>query len=119
NNLLVLNCTEAIYKDIKKVVDKMEEFAADSTRTFRVVKLKGVDPLLVQQAIDAIQGRRTSTTGRGTGSGFGPGTGSGFGPGTGSGFQPFGTGGIVPGMQRGGFGPGGGGMPGGGGGGGP
>jgi hypothetical protein len=54
-----------------------------------VIQIKGIDPALVQEAIDAIQGRRTSTPGtqaqnyRGSGNGFRNGNGFGNGqPGT-------------------------------------
>ena len=90
SNSLVLSCSEALYKELKKLVDQLELAAKDSTRTVKVISIKGVDPLLVQQAIDAIQGRRSN---------FRTGTmqGNGNGNGTTPGFVPFGTGGFVPG----------------------
>ncbi|HEV3262770.1 MAG TPA: secretin N-terminal domain-containing protein, partial [Gemmataceae bacterium] len=106
-NSLVVSCSANMYKDIKKLAAQLDKGSKDTTRTVRVVPLKGVDPALVQRALDAIQGRRT-TTGTGT-SGIGTLPGAigipGFGPG---GMQPGG------GMQRGGGGPPGGGGPGGG-----
>jgi type II secretory pathway component GspD/PulD (secretin) len=67
-NSLVLNCSEAMCQDVKKVVERLDAAARDSTRTVRVISLKSIDPSLVQQAIDALQGRRTtSTTGYGVG----------------------------------------------------
>lgn len=117
SNRLILSCNEKLYDDIKKLTDQLDNAAKDSAKTVRFVPIKGIDPALVQQAIDAIQGRRTSsTTPTGTG-GFGgfPGRfgggnfgGGNFGGGRGPGMGGFGG----PGM-------GGGGMPGGGGGGAP
>jgi type II secretory pathway component GspD/PulD (secretin) len=108
-NSLVLNCSEAMYNDIKKLVTQLDAAAKDSTRTVKVVSIKGIDPLLVQQAIDAIQGRRTNlpnTNGFGNGN-FGR---QGGNPGMNQ-FQPFGGG---RGGQGGGQGGGGGGRGGGG-----
>jgi type II secretion system protein D len=97
SNSLVLACSDALHKDVAALVEKLDEAAGSSTKTITTVPVRGVDPVLVQQAIDAIQGRR---------SGGAPGSG-------GPGFVPFGTGGFVPGMSprssRGGFYPGGGG----------
>src|SRR5262249_13072139 len=58
-NTMVLACSELMYKDISTLVTKMDAASATSTRTVRVVNVKGIDPLLVQQTIDAIQGRGT------------------------------------------------------------
>jgi type II secretion system protein D len=85
-NSLVCSCSSAMYEDVKKLTEQLDQAAKDSTRTVRVVSIKGVDPLLVQQAVDAIQGRQTVR----------PTTGA---SGT-SGFVPFGTGGMVPGNSR-------------------
>ena len=115
SNALVLACPESLYKDIKKLTDEMDEAARDNTRTVKFVSVKGIDPALVQQAIDAIQGRaviRRPTTG----SGFGTGGGGfgGFG-GRGLGITPGGGGGLfTPGGGGGLFTPGGGGGGGGG-----
>jgi general secretion pathway protein D len=90
-NRLIVNCTESLYEDIQKLADNLDSSTKDSTRTIRVIPLVGVDPLLVQQAIDAIQGRRTTPTPQ-QGNAFGMPGGGGFG-GRGS----FG-GGMNPGM---------------------
>lgn len=58
SNSLVLSCSQALYEDVKKLVDQMELAAKDSARTIRVISIKGIDPALVQQAVDAIQGRK-------------------------------------------------------------
>jgi len=76
-NTLVLHCSQAMYEDIQKLVTQLEKAGADSTRTVKVMSIRGVDPLQVQQAIDAIQGRRPYNR-AGT-----------------SGFVPSGTGGFI------------------------
>ena len=104
SNSLIVSCSELMYKDIKMLIEQLEAAAKDSTRTVRVVPLKGVDPLLVQQALDAIQGRRRT-----------------FRTDTASGSSPPGGGGgaasaaVARGGFSGGGGFGGGGLPGGGG----
>ncbi|HXG13179.1 MAG TPA: secretin N-terminal domain-containing protein [Gemmataceae bacterium] len=116
-NSLVLQCSKVLHDDIKELVRQLEEAAKDATRTVRVVPIRGIDPALVQQAVDAIQGRVTTPTNRGPNgfSGFGgfgsfggsmmPGSGSFFRSGGMSGFSP---GGFGPGSgTRGGFSPGG------------
>jgi type II secretory pathway component GspD/PulD (secretin) len=111
-NSLVLNCSDALANDIQTLVTKLDAAAKDSTRTVKVINIKGIDPLLVQQAIDAIQGRRSNFSN--AGGGFG-------GPAGNFGRQGFGGGGMNQGRPGGGgFGGGGGGFggPGGGGGGG-
>ncbi len=99
SNSLVVNCTDALYTDVKQLADHMDAAAKDNNRTVQVVQLKGVDPALIQEAVDAIQGRTTSVIPSSTGtSGLGQGTGSssrGFQPG-GGGFQPGGGGGGPP-----------------------
>src|SRR5205823_10161375 len=57
NNSLLVTCSEAMKKDIEKVIEYMEKGSKESKRVVRIVPLKGVDPYIVQQAIDAIQGR--------------------------------------------------------------
>ena len=57
-----MHCSESMYEEVQKLADMLDEGSKNSTRTIRVVPLSGVDPLLVQQAINAIQGRRTTTT---------------------------------------------------------
>jgi type II secretory pathway component GspD/PulD (secretin) len=111
SNSLIVSCSDAMFKDVKKLAEELDKAAANATRTVRVVSVKGIDPLLVQQAIDAIQGRRTTSPfntrpgmgPQGTGGGFGgPGNfggfggGRGFGGGFGGGGGGFGGGGGPP-----------------------
>ena len=115
SNSLVVSCSTSMHADIQKLVDRLDQGAKETTtKTVRVVPLKGVDPALVQRALDAIQGRRTTTTGTGsTGIGVMPGgiMMPGFGPG---GMRGGGGQGGPPGGGQGGGGQGGG-RPGGGG----
>ena len=61
SNSLIVNSTEPLYEEIKKLVDTVDMAAKDNHRTIRLVQIKkGVDPLLIQEAVDAIQGKTTS-----------------------------------------------------------
>jgi hypothetical protein len=106
-NSVLLSAPEALYKDVKKLADYMEKAAQESPAAVQVIPVKGVDPDLVAQVMQAIQGvqpgTQNGTRGR---AGFG-----GFGGGPG-GLRPFGGVGITPGGNfpvfgtggRGGFG---------------
>jgi type II secretory pathway component GspD/PulD (secretin) len=137
SNSIVLQCSELMYKDVKKLIEELDASAKDSAKTIKLVQIIGVDPMLVQEAIDVIQGRRSSGSSAnnpmsnafggagqngqrgagigGGGQGFNGGGGQGF---NGGGGQGFNGGGAGFGGGRGGAGFGGGG-PGGFGGGGP
>ena len=96
SNSLVVNCTDALYTEVKQLADHMDAAAKDNNRTVQVVQLKGVDPALIQEAVDAIQGRTTSVIPSATGtSGLGQGVGVGAGAGS-TGFQPGAGGGGPP-----------------------
>jgi type II secretory pathway component GspD/PulD (secretin) len=58
-NTLVLHCSKEVYEQINQLVTQLDKAAADSSHAVKVVSIKGVDPQLVQQAIDAMQGRRS------------------------------------------------------------
>jgi len=61
SNSLVLICSEPLYKDIKNLVDQMETAAKETPRIIKILPLKkGIDPRLLQQAIEAIQGSNHS-----------------------------------------------------------
>ncbi|MBI3410657.1 MAG: hypothetical protein HY040_20160 [Planctomycetes bacterium] len=104
SNSLIVACPTPMYEDIDKLVKQLEIAASDSRQTVKVVSVKGVDPTLVQQAIDALQGRQVRRPGDGIGGGgfggnpfrggggFGGG-GGGFGGGGGGMQRPFGQGG--------------------------
>jgi type II secretion system protein D len=114
NTLLVL-ASEALFKQIKTLVEELDKESAGYVKSVKVVQIKGVDPTVVQQAIDMFQGQQQrnmmSGMGRGMGGmgmgGFGNGGfgGRGFGNGgfgNGFGGSPFGGGGF--GNPYGGFG---------------
>jgi type II secretion system protein D len=98
NNSLIISCPKELFQRIKLVVESMDTSAAGNTKTVVVREIKNLDPLLVQQAMDTINGTRTATGMMGGGL-----QGGGF---TGGGFQ----GGGFPGggFQGGGFNRGGG-----------
>jgi type II secretory pathway component GspD/PulD (secretin) len=102
-NCLIVSCPTPMYDDIKKLVKELDDNAKPSTQIVRVVPVPGVDPALVQQALDAIQGRTSNTN---TSTGFGGGM---FGPRIPWGGGPGGRGGMFGGPGGGG---GGGGRPG-------
>ncbi len=91
SNSLVLVCSEKLKDEVKRVVDQLDQAAKTSTRTVRVIPVRGIDPLLVQQAIEAIQGRSRSVSRSDSGglSEFGT---TRFGPSGWNGFQPNGLG---------------------------
>ncbi len=75
-NSIVLQCSETMYKEVKLLIDELDQAAKDSPSTVKLVRIRDVDPYLVQQALDAIQGRPvTSASGipvsGGQGSGMG------------------------------------------------
>jgi len=59
NNSLVLACSEVMKDDIQKLIDMMETQAKDHTRVIKIIQTRGLDPYLVQQAVNAIQGKST------------------------------------------------------------
>jgi len=93
-NSLIVNCNDTVYEEITKLVTTLDEAAKDQTDVVRVVKLEGIDPILVQQAIEALMGNRPATqrpTGGATGGGSPFGGGFGGSP-FGGGFGGFGGG---------------------------
>lgn len=121
SNRLILACSETTKEDIVTLVKQLEQSAQDTPKTVRVMQVKGIDPLLVQRAIEAIQGRPAAappTNGNGmsgfdsarAGSsrgGFGSANGGGFSGGSfgqaGVGSSTFNGGGFGPGGFGGGF----------------
>lgn len=108
-NSLIVRCSDALFKDIDKLAKDLDGAARGSPRSIRVVAVKGFDPQLLQQAIDALQGRTTGNNNNNNnrfGGGFGgPFGGMGGGGNFGGGGGRFGGGG---GGNRGGRGGGGG-----------
>jgi hypothetical protein len=56
-NSLALACSEKLYNDIKQLVDALEEAAKGDTKAVRVIRLEGINPAVIQEAINAMQGR--------------------------------------------------------------
>src|SRR5262249_22478096 len=69
-NSIVLACSEAMYQDVKRLIEQLETAAKDATRTIKVIDVKGIDPSVVQQAIEAIQGARSNFRSNTTGTGL-------------------------------------------------
>lgn len=61
-NSLVLNCSTTLYKDIATMVQQLDKGAKDTTRTVKVIPLTGVDPMMMQQILDMMQGRATASS---------------------------------------------------------
>ncbi len=108
SNQIIVNCTEAVYLEVKKLCEQLDKSTKDSTSVVRIIPTPGLDPTQVQQAIEALTGRAPAGAGNSQGGRFG---GGGFG-GPSGGFQGGGRGGG--GFQGGGFQGGGMGRPGGG-----
>jgi type II secretory pathway component GspD/PulD (secretin) len=105
SNSLVLLCAETLYEDVKTLVTQLDEATVSTTEVVKLVKLKGVDPAMVQQAIAAVQGRDTRQQQGGFGNrGGGLGGGGLGGGGLGGGGNPFGGGGFGGGNPFGGGG---------------
>ncbi len=108
-NNLIVQCSDDMFDEIKVLADDLDKAAKDTRQRIEIRRIKGVDPTLVQQMVNAIQGRsslaNSNTYG---GGGFPGGGGAAFG---GAGRGGFGGGGGA--FGGGGFG--GGGFPGGGG----
>lgn len=91
SNSIILSCSQAMYEDIKKLVDALDDAAKNSSKTVRWIPLPNMDPAVAQMAIDAIQGRTTNTMG-GSSSGGGGFSGRGGFSGGGTGFTGGGSG---------------------------
>ncbi|QDU23632.1 secretin N-terminal domain-containing protein [Urbifossiella limnaea] len=125
-NSLVVLASETLFREVKALVDQLDSATpTNGAEVVRVVPIQGIDPALLQQLVDAVQGRDSANsrvtgnqgrTGQGQGAG---GMGGGGFPGLGGGFPGLGGGGGFPGLGGGGARPGGGGFQGGGGGGRP
>src|SRR5262249_1683369 len=68
NNSLALYCSTRMKNDVQTLIAQMEEGAKNTQQVVQVLATPGVDPTMVQQAVDAIQGRRPFG-GRGPGGG--------------------------------------------------
>lgn len=114
SNCLIVHCSKSVYDSIESLVEELDAKAESPRQVVKTIQLKGIDPNLMLEAINAMQGRsntsnnsRTASNQRGNnlGGGFGGGLygGSGFG-GTGGGFGGPGGGMGMPGGGFGGIG---------------
>src|SRR5207253_2446509 len=71
SNSLIVMSNESLFKQIQTLTDELEKQAAGAVRTVKVVSIKGIDPMLVEQAIQAFQGQRSPTTSGGRSGGMG------------------------------------------------
>jgi general secretion pathway protein D len=93
-NTVYVQCNERMYNEIKDVVDKYDKDAANAMPIIKVVPIKGVDPDLIQRAIDTMSGNPVHS-----GSGTSNGTGQGGQKGKSSGTQSRGPG-FTPSLER-------------------
>jgi type II secretion system protein D len=59
NNVLIVQSNESIYKDIKSLVQQLDDKAANTQVTIKIIPAEGIDPYLLEQAISAITGKST------------------------------------------------------------
>ncbi|AWM40676.1 Type II secretion system protein D precursor [Gemmata obscuriglobus] len=115
SNSIILLCAETLYGDVRELVEQLDSATVTTTEVVKLVQLKGVDPNVVQQAVNAMRGIDSRQQGGRGGVGGGGGTGGFGGGGTGGGFPGGGGfGGGTGGFGGGGFGGGTGGFGGGG-----
>jgi general secretion pathway protein D len=101
NTLLVMS-NETLYKQINTLVQELDKEAAGYVKSVKVVQIKGVDPNVVQQAIDMFQGQHSLANMNRGGMGGGMGMNNGYG---GMGMNQMGSRGMgMNGMGMGNFG---------------
>src|SRR5262249_20030225 len=54
-NSVIVACPKGMYEDIKKLVEEIDLAASTSNQVVQVKIVKGIDPSILQDAIDAIQ----------------------------------------------------------------
>jgi len=81
-----------LFADVQTLVEGLDKAASESKQMVKIISVRGADPYLVQQAIEAIQGRSTNANRGAQGTFTGTGTGN-FGGGTPGGGGGFGGGG--------------------------
>ncbi|MGL4421518.1 MAG: secretin N-terminal domain-containing protein, partial [Gemmataceae bacterium] len=90
-NSLIVKCNDAIFTEVEKLVKTIDDAASTKSEVVQVVRVKGVNPALLQEAIQAIMGQQPTTQRPGTSGMGGANPFSGFGGG-GSPFGGFGGG---------------------------
>ena len=79
SNSLLVQASEAMFEEVKKLAEDLDEAAKNPNRKVQVRVTRGLDPTMVQQVVDTIQGRRSSNpTGLGGGLGGTAAGGGGF-----------------------------------------
>jgi hypothetical protein len=105
SNSIILLCAETLYENVRELVTELDQATVATTEVVKLVQLKGVDPNVVQQAVNAMRGIDSRQQGNRGGGGFGSGGNpGGFGGNTGFGGTPGGFGGGGFGGNTGGFG---------------
>ena len=61
-NSIIVNCSKTMYQDILKVTQELDRGAKETTRTVKIVPVHDVNPMMLQQVIDMMQGRSTAPT---------------------------------------------------------
>lgn len=61
SNSIVVACSEAMFQEIKQLVDTLDVAASDTQRTVSIVTLKNSTPTAVQDALNGLMGVNTST----------------------------------------------------------
>src|SRR5207249_2750979 len=64
-NSIVLNCSKKTKEEVVKLVNAIEKASADETSSVQLIPTPNVDPMVIQQALNAIQGRSNQQMGRG------------------------------------------------------
>jgi general secretion pathway protein D len=78
SNQVILDCSEALAKDIEELCIQLDKDTKDSEMVTEVLQVNGIAPSQLQQLVEAIQGKAPTTTPLGGGMGQG-GFGGGFG----------------------------------------
>jgi len=91
-NSIIVQCPAPLFADVQTLVEGLDKAASESKQMVKIISVRGADPYLVQQAIEAIQGRSTNANRGAQGTFTGTGTGN-FGGGTPGGGGGFGGGG--------------------------
>ncbi len=73
NNALIVVAPDLLFQEVKELVERIDEAAAETNQTMRVVTLNGANPAAVEQALSALVGQgvqvgRTNAGGRSSGS---------------------------------------------------
>ncbi|MBI1832567.1 MAG: hypothetical protein HYR84_14090, partial [Planctomycetes bacterium] len=59
-NSIYVACPTTLYKEIKQLVDEIENVSSQSKQITKIVSIKDIDPITLQNALDAFSGRSTA-----------------------------------------------------------